>query len=314
MKLLLFVLRRLAMTAGALVIVSLLIFAAVNILPGDVARAVLGEMATAEQVAALREQLGLNAPLGERYLRWIGGVLQGDLGTSLHYHVSVGPLLWDRMENSLLLTLAALVIATPLAIGIGVLASLRPGGRTDRSLTAFTTTMLSLPDYVIALTLVLLFGVWLRWLPASSVVSGDGPLANPLALVMPVTVLTLHMLAHMSQVTRASMIEVLGSPYIRTAVLKGLPRGEVIGRHALRNAMVPTVQEIGLIFGYTLGGLVVIETVFSYSGIGQLMVNAVNQRDVPIIQATVLLVATAYCLGNLLADLGTVLVNPRLRT
>ena len=307
-------LRRILLLALILLAVSLLTFGIVNILPGNVAHALLGETATAAEVRALEQRLGLDLPLAERYLAWIAAMARGDFGTSLAFHVPVAPLLLARLQNSVILALLVLAIAVPLALALGVTGAVMQGRLVDRLLSGFAVLAFALPEFVIGLVLILAFSIWLPILPGSSLIGpGENPLARPEALVLPVLVLTLHQLAHLSQVTRTSMIEVLDSNYVRTAELKGLSRWSVIVKHALRNALLPAVAEIGMNFGYVLGGLVVVETLFSYAGIGQLMVMSVSHRDVPTLQATVLVVAAAYGVGNLLADLASMLLSPRLR-
>ncbi|MCC7428093.1 MAG: ABC transporter permease [Alphaproteobacteria bacterium] len=309
------ILRRVALLGLILLAVSLLTFAIVNVLPGNVAHAILGETATAEEIRAVEQRLGLDRPLVERYLGWVGAMLRGDFGTSLAFNQPVAPVLLARLWNSAILAALVLAVAVPLSLAVGVACAVFQGSLLDRALSAFAVVAFALPEFVIGLALILAFSIWWPILPGSSLIGpGENPLAQPEALVLPITVLVLHQLAHLSQITRASMIGVLDSNYVRTAELKGLPRLTVIVRHALRNALLPTVAEVGMHFGYVLGGLVVVETLFSYAGIGQLMVMSVSHRDVPTLQATVLVVAAAYGVGNLLADVVSMRLNPRLRS
>ncbi|MBI0433404.1 ABC transporter permease [Roseomonas sp. KE0001] len=309
-----FILRRTLLLAVVLLVVSLLTFGIVNVLPGDVATAVLGDMATPEQAAALRERLGLDEPLAQRYLAWLTALLQGDFGTSLQHGQPIAPLLMGRLGNSAILGLLTLTIAAPLAVALGIVAALRPGGLLDRLIGAIAVGAYALPEYVIGLLAILAFSIWLPVLPGTSLMDpNENPLARPEALVLPVCVLITGMLAFISQITRASMIQVMASPYVRTAILKGVPFRRVVLKHALPNLLPPTITEIGMYLGYVIGGLVVVETLFSYAGLGQLVTNAVSYRDVPVIQATVLLVAAAYGIGNLLADVVALLLTPRLR-
>jgi peptide/nickel transport system permease protein len=309
-----FVLRRLFLLALVLLAVSVLTFGIVNVLPGDVATAILGDMATPAQVVALREKLGLDAPVAQRYLHWMGGMLVGDFGRSLQHGQLITPMLLGRLGNSAILGGIALGIAAPLSIALGVLAALRPGGWLDRAISGVAVGTYALPEYVTGLVLILVFSIWLDVLPGSSLMDpNDNPLSRPAALVLPVTVLVLGMLAFISQVTRATMIQTLESPYVRTAILKGLPFRTVVVKHALPNILPPTVAEIGMYVGYAIGGLVVVETLFSYAGLGQMMTTAVGYRDIPTIQAGVLVVAAAYGVGNLAADVASLLLNPRLR-
>ncbi|MBL8701171.1 MAG: ABC transporter permease [Alphaproteobacteria bacterium] len=309
------VLRRVALLALILLAVSLLTFAIANVLPGNVAHTILGETATPEEVRALELRLGLDRPIVERYAGWMAAMMSGDFGTSLAFNQPVAPVLLARLQNSAVLAVLVLLVAVPLSLLLGVVCAVFQGALVDRALTGFAVVAFALPEFVIGLTLILVFSLWWPILPGSSLVGpGENPLARPAALVLPVVVLTLHQLAHLSQITRASMIGVLDSNYVRTAELKGLPPLTVIVKHALRNALLPTVAEIGMNFGYVLGGLVVVETVFSYAGVGQLMVMSVSHRDLPTLQATVLVVAAAYGIGNLIADVVSMRLNPRLRS
>lgn len=315
MTLFLLLLRRLGLLVLVLLLVSVLTFGIVNVLPGDVASAILGDLATPDQVAALREQLGLNLPLALRYQHWITALLSGDLGTSLTYSQPIANMLFGRLANSAILAAITLVIAAPLAIAIGVVAALKPGGWMDRLVTGFAVLCFSLPEYVTGLALILVFSLWWPVLPGSSMIEpGANPLAHPETLILPVTVLVLGMLAHLSQITRGGMIATLESAFIRTAMLKGLSGRIVVLKHALPNVLLPTITEIGMHVGYLLGGIVVVETLFTYAGIGEMLVTAVSHRDIPVVQSTVLVVALAYGIGNLMADMACILLDPRLRS
>ncbi|WP_437880952.1 ABC transporter permease [Pseudomonas sp. LRF_L74] len=309
-----FILRRSAFLLLNLLLVSILIFLIVNVLPGDIARMILGEHASDAEVAQLRETLGLNLPLLARYLDWLGDLLHGDLGQSLSLHRPVAELIHGRLLNSLILAGLALAMAVPLALLLASVAANRPGRLADRLISRTTTLFFSLPEYVIAILLTLIFSLWLDVLPGSSLMDANAsPLSDPLALVLPVLATCLPMLAYLVQITRAGLIDILHSEYVRTATLKGLSRRTVIIRHALPNALPPTVTEMGLNFGYLLSGLVLIETIFSYAGIGQLTVLAINNRDLPLIQGCVLVSAFAYSAANLLADVVALLLTPRVR-
>ena len=309
------ILRRCVLLAVTLFAVSVITFLIVNVLPGDVANAILGDLATPDQVASVRTRMGLDRPLVERYLEWAGGLLRGDFGVSLTHGRPIAPILFGRFGNSIILALISLAVAVPVSILLGVVAAVYQGSVIDRVISSAVVVAFSLPEYVLALGLILLFAMWIPILPGSSMIDpGASPLSRPAALVLPIAVIATHMLAYLSQVTRASMIATLGSGYVRTATLKGLPGWVVVARHALRNALLPTLAEIGMNFGYTLGGLVIVETVFSYAGIGQLVVMSVETRDVPTLQAAVLVVAAAYGIGNLLADIGSIALNPKLRS
>lgn len=295
--------------------VSFLTFLIVNVLPGDVANTILGDFATPEQVEALRERLGLGQPVLVRYMDWVAGMLHGDFGVSLKTNLPIGPVLWTRLKNSLILAFFGMATAIPIGIALGVVAAVYKDSLLDRAITTTVVIIFALPEYVTALALILVFNIHWNLLPANSLVlPGQSVFANPLTLVLPISVVALGMLAYLSQVTRASMIAAINSGYVRTAILKGLAKRPIVVKHALRNAMIPTLAEIGLGFGYSLGGLVIIETVFSYPGIGQFLVQTIQNRDIAGLQAAVLVVAAAYSIGNLLADIGSLALNPKLRS
>jgi peptide/nickel transport system permease protein len=315
MNVILLILRRLFLLVFVLLAVSILIFLIVNVLPGDIADLMLGEHATPEQVAVLRERLGLNEPVLSRYFIWLGNALSGDLGVSMQHNQPIAPLLAARLYNSAILGGIGLILSVPIAIGLGLIAAVNRETWIDRTISSFVVFNFALPEYVLGLMLILCFSIWWNILPGVSLIAaGSNPLDKPLALVLPVFVVTMGLITYVSQITRATMIEVLDSAYIRTARLKGMSRATVLLRHALPNVMLPVIAEVGMHLGYVIGGIVIIETMFSYAGVGQMLITSVNHRDVPTIQATVLVVACAYGIGNLLADVFSVLVNPKLRT
>ncbi|HEY7138835.1 MAG TPA: ABC transporter permease [Methylomirabilota bacterium] len=306
--------RRLLLVALVMAIVSVLIFAVVQILPGDVAVMILGTSATPQDLAALRVKLGLNRPAPLRYLDWIGGAIRGDWGASLLYQMPVRPLVLERLGRSAVLAGLALVVGVPLAVGLGVLSAVRRGGLVDHLVGLVSLVAVSLPEFIIGTVLILVFAFRFALLPPSSLIDPQASLGQAApSLVLPVLTLVLALLAHMSRMTRASMLEVLEQPYVRAARLRGLRPRRVILRHALRNALLPTVGIIAINVGYLIGGIVVVETVFAYPGLGRLMVDAVNHRDVPVIQMTALVIALTYALANLAADLAYAYLNPRIR-
>lgn len=308
------ILRRVGLLLLILFVVSFMTFMIVNVLPGDVAAVVLGDGASPEQVDLLRAKLGLNEPPLIRFVAWLGDMLRGDFGTSLLYSQPIAPILATRLANSFILALLALLLSIPVAVLLGTVAAMNRGNWIDRTISSITAVTFALPEFVKGLALILIFGIWLQLLPGSSLIeSGSNPLSKPLILILPVLTVAIGMQPYFVQITRAGMIDALRSDYVRTAVLKGLPRHVVALKHALRNGILPAVAVIGMTFGNALGGLVVVETVFSYPGIGQLMVTAIAARDVPIIQSTVMIVAAAYAVGNLLADIVSIALNPRLR-
>jgi peptide/nickel transport system permease protein len=314
MRTLAFVGRRLALVALVLTVVSILIFAIVQLLPGDVAVMILGTSATPQDLDALRARLGLDRPAPVRYLDWITGALRGDWGTSLLYQVPVRPLVLERVRQSAVLGVLALAVAVPLSIGLGVLSALRRHRWVDQLVGLVTLISVSLPEFISGTVLILLLAFRFPIFPPSSLIDPRAGLAAVApSLVLPTLTLVLALLAHMTRMTRASMLEVLDAPYVRAARLKGLRPRRVIVRHALRNALLPTVGIVAINVGFLLGGIVVVETVFAYPGLGRLMVDAVNHRDVPVIQMAALVIAATYALANLAADVVYAYLDPRIR-
>lgn len=309
-----FLLRRLAFMALTLLIVSVVIFGVTELLPGDVAVMILGSEATDETLAALRQQLGLNEPAPQRYLNWLTSAAQGDFGESLRMRTEVGPLVVERLKNSLVLAALAFAIGVPLALGLGIVAGLRKDRPADKAITTITLLGISLPEFVIGSLFIILFAVIWPILPATSLID---PKANPLEhirfLILPAMTLVVVTLAHLARMTRASVVRVMRTDYVRTALLKGVPRRRVILRHALPNALLPSITIIAINIGWMIGGLIVVETVFGYPGLGQLMIFAVTNRDVPLVQAVALLVAMIYAVANLGADVLYAALNPRIR-
>lgn len=309
---------RLVLGVLTLLMVSVVVFFATQALPGDTARAILGqEAANTVRYEALREQLGLDEPLPNQYGAWLWRVVRGDFGESLVQEgTPVSSLLQDRVVNSAVLVLFAALISIPLSILIGALSALWRDSKFDTTANLGNLALAALPEFVIGIGLVLLFATSvLNWLPAVSRIDPDQPLTEQLSLfVLPAVTLALAVAPYVTRMLRASMIEVLESEYVAMARLKGMPERWVIWRHALPNALVPTIQVIALQLAWLAGGIVVVEYVFGFSGIGQALVDAVANRDMPIVQALCLLIAAVYVVLNLLADVVTVLISPRLRT
>jgi peptide/nickel transport system permease protein len=300
--------------ALTLFIVSIVIFSVTELLPGDVAVMILGSEATDDTLAALRTQLGLDRPAPARYLDWLAGAARGDFGESLRMRTDVGPLVLERLKNSLALAGIALAIGVPLALGLGIIAGLRKDRPADKVITVTTLLGISLPEFVIGSVLIMLFASIWPILPATSMIDPTGnPLENVRFLILPAVTLVFVTLAHTARMTRSSVIRVMRTDYVRTATLKGMPRGRIILRHVLPNALLPSITVIALNIGWMIGGLIVVETVFAYPGLGQLMIFAVTNRDVPLVQAVALLVALIYALANLGADLLYAVLNPRIR-
>jgi peptide/nickel transport system permease protein len=311
-----FVLRRLALGIVTLFVVSVIVFAATVALPTDPARALLGRNATPDSLKALRETLHLNRPLINQYWSFLSGLLTGDPGTSLATETPVIDVIKDSVRNSAFLVAISAVIAIPLALTIGVLGALRRDSLFDNVSSFALLGMAALPEFVSGIGLVLLFGtVVFNWLPPTVLLAPDqGPWTQLKELVLPVVTLTLVVVPYIARFMRASMIDVLESEYVEMARLKGLPERVVILRHALPGALVPAIQAIALSLAYLAGGIVVVEYVFNYPGVGAKLVDAVHNKDLPVAQTVTLLIAAVYVLVNLLADVITLLVSPRVRT
>lgn len=311
-----FVVRRLLLGIVTLFFASLVIFAATQALPGDAARSILGRSATPESLAALREQLGLDKPVVEQYASWIGNVLTGDLGTSLSNSRPVTENIGEPLVNSAFLMLLAGVISIPLGIVIGAVSARRRDGPFDQVTSAITLALASLPEFVVGLTFAVLFATTvLTVLPSVSIIDpGVRPWHYPKELILPVLTLVIAVVPYTVRIMRASMVEVLESDYVEMARLKGLSERLVLWRHAVPNGLAPTFQVAALNLAYLAGGIVVVEAVFNYPGIGTALVDAVRARNMPVVQAVTLLIAGLYVVLNLLADVATILVSPRLRT
>lgn len=309
------VLHRLAMGLLVLVLVSMVVFFATQALPADPAEAILGKEATPERLEALRTELGLDQPVYEQYLTWVGGVLRGDLGTSIASRTSVTEMISGRVVNSLVLLSLAAIIAIPLSIALGSFTARRAGRRTDRFTMAVGLVLNAIPEFVIGMICIILLSTTVfHLLPAVSLIpAGQSPLSKPQELVLPVLTLVIATVPYLYRLVRASMLDVLSSDYVQMAKLKGLPPSLIIRRHALPNALVPTIQASALVMAYLLGGTVVVEYLFRYPGLGSTLSESIGNRDLPVIQAVVLIYAAGVVLFNLLADVLTVLVTPRLR-
>ena len=305
--------RRLALLALALVVASAVIFAVVDLVPGDPAVFVLGTGARPDTLAALRQQLGLDLPWPTRYARWLGGVLTGDLGTSLAYKAPVAGMILDRVQVSLPLALMALGLAVAVALPVGMLAASRRGRPADALAMGAAQVGIALPNFWFAMLLVLVFAVKLRWLPAGGFPGWSDPLAALRALVLPAVALALPQAAILARVLRSALIETLGQDYIRSARAKGLSRAQVLRRHALRNALIPVLTILGMQFSFLLAGAIIIENVFYLPGLGRLIFQAISQRDLVVVQSAVLVLVAAVILVTFLVDLAYAAVDTRLR-
>jgi peptide/nickel transport system permease protein len=306
--------RRLLLMVPTLILASMLIFALAEVLPGDVGRSILGPYATQQQVDILNHKLGADRPIYERYATWLGNFVTGDWGESPVNGMPIASTVIKALGNSLLLAGLALVIIVPLSILIGVFAGLRRDSLLDRTITISTLSMTVIPEFVSGVILIWLFAVQLKWLPVTATApDGANFLDRLYYLILPAIPLMFIELGYIARMARVGTVQVLSMPYVRTAVLKGLPRRRVIFGHVLRNAMVPTVTVIGSQIGWLIGGLVVIENLFVYPGIGKLMLESAQQHDVLMLEASVLMVAILYMFANLIADIVVALLNPRIR-
>lgn len=306
--------QRLALGIGTLFVVSVLIFAGTQLLPGDVAQAILGQSATPEAVAAIRKDLNLDRPAIVRYGEWLGHSLEGELGTSLANREPIRQMISGRLGNTLFLAAAAALVAVPVAILLGLIAARFRETWLDKTISIVTLSAISMPEFFIGYILIFIFAVKLLWAPSiASVYEGMGLGEKLGAVALPVATLALVVIAHMMRMTRAAVINVMASPYIEMAELKGVSRSRIIFRHALPNALSPIINVVVLNLAYLVVGVVVVEVVFVYPGMGQLMVDAVAKRDVPVVQACGLIFAATYVLLNLTADILSIVANPRLR-
>jgi peptide/nickel transport system permease protein len=305
--------QRLALGLLTLFIVSVLIFLATELLPGDFAEEILGQSATPETVAAIRRELGLDQPMVIRYVQWLSSAVQGDFGNSLANRRPVAELIGTRLGNTLFLALYAAAIAVPLSLMLGILVALFRNSAFDRIANATALTSISFPEFFMAYILILWFAGADGFFPSLSTLRGDPDLLEKLyRAFLPALTLTLVVTAHMMRMTRAAIINLLASPYIEMARLKGMSPMRVIVKHALPNALAPIINVIAINLAYLITGVVVVEVVFVYPGLGQLMVDSVASRDMPVVQAVALIFASAYVLLNLLADVLSTLSNPRL--
>jgi peptide/nickel transport system permease protein len=305
--------QRISLGILTLFIVSLIIFLSVSMLPGDAAQAILGQAATPDTVAVLRRQLGLDLPAHIRYLNWLGNILQGDWGTSIGNGREIGDVIGARFSNTIFLATFAACIAVPLALILGMLAALYRNSYYDRIVNAFTLTSISTPEFFVAYILIMFISVKMGWFPSLSNVRADTPFLEHLEKAfLPALTLTLVTVAHMMRMTRAAIINLLSHSYIEMAALKGIKKYKIITHHALPNAWAPIVNVVILNLAYLIVGVVIVEVVFVYPGLGQLLVDAVQRRDMPVVQACCLIFAAAYTLLNLIADVLSILSNPRL--
>ena len=308
------ILRRIAIGLLTLWVVSVLVFVGTEILPGDMAEVMLGQSATPDTLAALRTQLGLDRPAPLRYLDWLESMARADLGLSRAGGATIQSLIADRLGNTLMLAAAVALISVPLSVTIGLIAAINPASRTDRAISLGTLGLISLPEFFTATILVIVFAVQLRWLPSVAYLRGTEDfwgLARALAL--PVLTLTIAISGQMIRLTRATVLNVIDTAYVEMAILKGVPRRRIVLRHALPNAIGPIANVIALNLAYLVSGVVIVETVFAYPGLAKLMIDAVQMRDLPLVQACAMIFCATYVVLLLVADIAAIASNPRLR-
>jgi peptide/nickel transport system permease protein len=309
-----YIIQRLLAILAILAVMSLLIFGITQILPGNVAHIIAGQFATPDVVHAIELKLGLHDPVYVQYWRWASGIFKGDLGQSLIMERPVGPVIADALGASAILAACSFVFVATIGILLGVLAAVRRNKAIDHAISIVTYVGISVPEFFWGIVLIILFARYLNWLPPG----GRGDPSESLLmrmsyLVLPTATLTFTLIAHVSRMTRSSMIETLRTQYVRNARAKGLPERIVILRHALRNALLPTITVLAVDIGWLIGGIVVVETVFSYPGLGRLMIFALERHDLPLIQGSILIITAIYCTANLAADLLYAFFNPKIR-
>ena len=309
-----FLIVRLSLIVVTLLAVSIAIFTLIEAVPGDAASVMQGQQATPDSLRNLRAQMGLDRPPHIRYLDWISDAVRGDLGQSAKSNASISEIMGDRLKNSALLAVLAFLIAVPLGLSMGVWVGTRADTKMDRFLTMGGLVTISLPEFVTGVVMILILSSTLGWLPSSSIMMPGESIANkPQVLVMPVLTVTGALFAYILRMARANVIEVMESNYVRTAILKGLPMRTVVIRHVLPNAMLPTITVIANNVGWMFGGLIIIENLFAYPGMGSLLLQAIDTRDIRMLQSTAMVIAAVYAFSNLAADLAYGALNPRVR-
>jgi peptide/nickel transport system permease protein len=307
--------RRLALGLLTLVLVSGIVFVAVEALPGDACTAYLGRMAQGTRLANCRRDFGLERPALTRYVDWVAAAVQGDLGVSLKRNKPISDIIGTRLRNTIILGLGATIIGVPIAVLLGIIAGLWRDRRVDLWISTTAIFAMTIPEFVSATVLILVFSVWFGWFPGIVTTPPNAPLLEFLPdIFLPIVALALVMTAHILRMVRTSVIEVMASDYVQMARLKGVPYWRMVFRHVLPNALLPTINLVALTIAWLLGGVVVIEVVFNYPGLGRLTIDAISDRDLAMVQAIALILAAIYVGLNLLADLLTLVANPRLRT
>lgn len=307
--------RRLLLGTVTVWIVSVIIFAGVEMLPGDACTAFLERDAKGEMLMHCREAQGLNQPAVARYLSWAAGAVHGNFGTSMSGDQSISEMVGLRVKLSLMLAMGALIGGVPLAIFLGVVTGIWRDRPLDVLLSTAAIFAMTIPEFISATILILIFSIWLGWVPGIVITPADAPVLDFFPeFILPIVVLGMVMTAHIMRMVRTSVIEVMASDYVQMATLKGVPFWQIIRRHVLPNALLPAINVVALTVAWLLGGVVVVEMVFNYPGLGRMMVDAISDRDLPVVQAIAMIVATTYVGVNLTADILTMVLNPRLRT
>lgn len=309
-----YVLKRIIYICCILVVMSMLVFAITQILPGNVARMILGQFATEESIRAVEEKLRLNDPLVVQYWRWASSLLSGDLGESLIMEYPIAPLLSTALKRSAILAFMSFFLVTVVGIGLGVVAALKQNRPTDHAVSIFTYLGISVPEFFWGIVVIIFLARYIDWLPSSGYEPLSDGFWNWLShLILPAATLTFALIAHVSRLTRSCMLETLRSPYVTAARAKGLPERVVLVRHALRNALLPTITILAVDLGWLFGGVVVVETVFAFPGLGRLLMFSIERHDLPLMQVSLLLITAVYSVSNLIADLLYTYFNPKIR-
>ena len=309
-----YIARRIGFLILTLLLTSIIVFVVTRLLPGDVARIILGREAGEAALEAKREELGLNDPAPVQYVRWLGNFVRRNWGESFSTKAPIFDVVMQRLRNSLMLAFVTLIVAVPVAVALGVIAGLNENKAADNMISIASLSVVGLPEFVTGVILIQIFAFQLKLFPANSSIAVDATFAEALPmLILPALTATLVLLAYIARLTRAGVVEELKRPYVRTAVLKGLPRTRVVVKHVLRNALLPTITIIAISFGWLISGLIVIENVFNYPGLGRLLVFAIDRRDLPLLQAITMVTVLGFALANLVADLLYAYLNPRIR-
>ena len=312
---LILVLKRILLGLITLFIVSLITFVGVEVLPGDACTTYLEREAYGAALEACYKRLGLDIPAYERYVNWAVGVIQGDFGYSLSGEMKINDVLGPRVKNSLVLASASILIGIPIALLLGIITALWRDKLPDIIISTFTIFSMTIPEFISATLLILIVAIWLEWLPGIVIVPTDASISELLPnIILPVIAISMIMTAHMARMVRSSVIQVMSSDYVQMAILKGVPYWKMVFKHVLPNALLPAINVVALTIAWLLGGVVVTEVVFNYPGLGRLVIESISNRDLPVVQALAIILASIYVVINLIADLLTLMLNPRLKS